>query len=206
MAIPITQVTLGLTPTFTRSQGVLDALDFDRASPCVMEFSIEGLSSASAGLLIEIGGSGVGMYAGMRSDGRFVARAGDGMTPWPANTGYTLSAPNEVQGDGVLTLEFIPGTPVSARAWWNGRQVSGAVSSGVAADWGGTNDGAFGVTSSTAIPAGEAATVATFTSISDLTYFENQTVADASSPAMQVKDEVVSNVCISITSNVARRS
>ncbi|WP_146193119.1 hypothetical protein [Maritimibacter sp. 55A14] len=166
---------LSLTGTFPVSNNISQGA-VARDSPAVFAVDFVGLDGSAGGCVYEQGASGVGCYVGFRANGDFVCRAGDGGTPWPAATGYILDGSGVVSGDGTLVFEFVPGSPVTVRAWWNGVGIGTPVASSVAeTQWAGTNAGSF-MSFALSLVDGEVDAAAVATSHSDLRYYADQTV------------------------------
>lgn len=180
-------------PAFDPESGLLLSREFSpgeiianhtlmRSAPAVFAASFTGLDGSSGGLISEFGASAVGAYFGFRANGDFIARCGSGSETGPpfasGKTGYVLNSEGIVHGDGTLVIEFVPGVPVSVRAWWNGQPISeNEAGSAGAPDWCGSDPGKYLGTFESKVVVGEVASAAvTYSTASALRYYANQTV------------------------------
>lgn len=166
--------TLTLTNSFAPLT-TLTTTELDRALPAVFSMDFTGLGD-SEGCIFELGGTGTGGYIGFDSSGNFVARCGDGSARWPVNTAYILeNGPTKPSGTGTLVVEFVAGTPIKVRAWWNSVPIGTPVDGAVNSFWGGTGNG--GYLFALTPPAGEsAANFTSYNTVSNLRYYQNQTI------------------------------
>jgi len=126
----------GQVPTLTMAPGTFEAgSSFSRDQPATFALDVEGLDGSLGGMIFEVGGPIAGAYVGFRADGTFIARCGDGATPWSANTAAVEIAAGQISGNGTLLVEFVPGTPVSVRVMWNGSLIGAPVQGGTSPDW-----------------------------------------------------------------------
>lgn len=179
--LTITAAAAGVDPeaglTLDRSyapDSAITVFPIDRANPVVMAADFTGLDGSSGGFIADFSVQ-VGAYIGFRNNGDFVARAGDGGAAWNANTAYVLDTSGVVSGDGTLVVEFVPGTPITARAWWNGVALAAGVDGASQASWSGTAGGDY-LRVGTSTATGEVQDpVVTYTTASDLRVYENAT-------------------------------
>lgn len=158
------------------------------ANNVVFACDLTGLStSLSDGLIYEQGAVQVGAYIGFDSSsgdstGDFIARCGAGGGRWPTDTGYLRVDENASiypSGDGTLVVEFSSSgsSDWSVRAWWNGEEMTGTTqtASGTRA-WAGNDNGSYLAVGAKAITNPENGTPVTYSTASNLRYYENQVV------------------------------
>ena len=148
-----------------------------RNTDSVFAFDITGLDGSSGGMIFEAGAVGVSIYIGFRANGDFIYRAGNGGTPWNANTAYIEVSSGQPSGDGTLVVDVIPGAPISVRAWWNGVAIGTPIDGASSSNYAGTGTGGYLVTSGASVPTGEITTRVSYSTASALRYYENQTAS-----------------------------
>lgn len=173
---------LTLTTSFAPNTA-LSPVNVSQTEDAVFAVDFTGLDGAAGGAIFEMGASGNGAYVGFLSSGAFVARTGSGgATPADNVALVQINAAAAPSGDGTLVWEFTrPGTNPAVRVWWNGALLWQDNSTHVGA-WAGSDPGAFlggGGVGYAGAMAGAAyyTTDATYDTVSNLRYYQNQTVS-----------------------------
>jgi|TARA_B110000037_G_scaffold29139_1_gene34807 hypothetical protein len=136
-----------LTNTFSTGTRI-GSSEIDRFSSAVIFACDLDLPDDPSGLIWEQGGNAVGAYAGFRSDGALVIRAGLGYTLGQVSGSQAalLYLPKgSISGSGTLVWEITGGnsssTPIQIRAWWKGVSIGTVISTHGVAPWAGGNEG-----------------------------------------------------------------
>lgn len=176
--------TTGLTQTISiaPNSSILET-SIDRTTQCSGEFSITGLDGSSGGLIWEQGGSVIGSYMGFRGNGDFVFRVGGGQSGGGDNTSILLIERgfSIFNGDGTFffSIEVNENGMYVPRIFWNEKEYGRAtISIDTSFSWSGTNDGEY-LKESFALADGEISTPVTYTTATDLIFYDNQTILRA---------------------------